>query len=521
MKKIQHLKQWTNQKVGRTKKTEMDEELKQLIQETDLQREYFDRLHKTLGDYIHIYDKRVDTQEEKKIQPVNAMGLLTINFGTIYPTNSAFGQALLKYGEGHTRLSDAQTDFVNRSRRGFENYLTGFGAEMKNYSSLKKKFYHRRLDLDDIQTRVKKSSKEKPQLVQELRVSQDKYEESLDELTKKIFDLNNCNNKHLESLKEFCLAELEYHRSAVDILTDVYNSIAELLVLIYKCLKIIIYYLNFYRMTFKTKKKMIYTIYKINRKEDESITYEAYASDMTSNPTNYSQGGSINQNNSYSSYSRKSSYSSFHNDRSRSNSSTYSPLNQSNSQLYESPSVKSAIVNQAPAPVPRQTSVQSSKKYLRQVRANFDFTAEASNELSMKAGDIINVIKEIDEGWWQGEMADGSGRMGIFPQNYTSEITTGNDDASVNEVTQSMADTSVSYRKQSVNNGSSGGANSVTAELQQRIAAGAANRTVSSPVKQNTAGSESNVGACSTCGCSDYALNVFKPPLCNNCFHNH
>jgi len=412
------------------------------------------------------------------------MGLLTINFGTIYPTNSAFGQALLKYGEGHTRLSDAQTDFVNRSRRGFENYLTGFGAEMKNYSSLKKKFYHRRLDLDDIQTRVKKSSKEKPQLVQELRVSQDKYEESLDELTKKIFDLNNCNNKHLESLKEFCLAELEYHRSAVDILTDVYNSIAEL-------------------------------------KEDESITYEAYASDMTSNPTNYSQGGSINQNNSYSSYSRKSSYSSFHNDRSRSNSSTYSPLNQSNSQLYESPSVKSAIVNQAPAPVPRQTSVQSSKKYLRQVRANFDFTAEASNELSMKAGDIINVIKEIDEGWWQGEMADGSGRMGIFPQNYTSEITTGNDDASVNEVTQSMADTSVSYRKQSVNNGSSGGANSVTAELQQRIAAGAANRTVSSPVKQNTAGSESNVGACSTCGCSDYALNVFKPPLCNNCFHNH
>lgn len=49
------------------------------------------------------------------------------------------------------------------------------------------------MDLDEIQARVKKSSKEKPQLVQELRVSQDKYEESLDELTKKIFDLNNCN----------------------------------------------------------------------------------------------------------------------------------------------------------------------------------------------------------------------------------------------------------------------------------------------------------------------------------------
>jgi len=34
----------------------------------------------------------MDTQEEKKIYPVNAIGLLTINFGTIYPPNSAFGK---------------------------------------------------------------------------------------------------------------------------------------------------------------------------------------------------------------------------------------------------------------------------------------------------------------------------------------------------------------------------------------------------------------------------------------------
>jgi len=489
MKKIHQLKQWTNEKVGRAKKTEMDEELKQLIQETDLQREYFERLQKTLGDYIHIYDKKIDTQEEKKIQPVNAIGLLTINFGTIYPTNSAFGQALLKYGEGHTRLSEIQTDFVNRSRRGFEGYLAGFGAEMKNYSSLKKKFDHRRLDLDDIQSRVKKSSKEKPQLVQELRVSQDKYEESLDELTKKIFDLNNCNNRHLESLKEFCLSELDYHRNAVEILTDVYNSISDL-------------------------------------KEDDSVSYEAYASNLTSNPSTYDQGNSYGNQGSY---SRKSSYSSYQNsydvNRSRSNSSSYSPA----SPIYESPSVRSSIINQAPAAIPRQQTVQSSQRYIRQVRANFDFTAEASNELSMKAGDIINVIKEIDEGWWQGEMADGSGRSGIFPQNYTSEVSPplpsrDSYSSSVNEVTQSMADTSVGYRKPSVSSGGAGARKtSVTAELQQRIAAGGANRTTASPVRQNTGGSSAsnNVGACSTCGCDDYALNVFKPPLCNNCFNNH
>jgi len=426
MKKIHQLKQWTNEKVGRSKKTEMDEELKQLIQETDLQREYFERLQKTLSDYIHIYDKRIDTQEEKKIQPVNAMGLLTINFGTIYPANSALGQALLKYGEGHTKLSDAQTNFVNRSRKGFEFYLNSFGSEMKSYSALKKKFDHRRLDLDEIQARVKKSSKEKPQLVQELRVSQDKYEESLDELTKKIFDLNNCNNKHLDSLREFCLAELEYHRSAVDILTDVYNNISNL--------------------------------------REEEVSYEDYATSLNTSPTTYDKGVAYVRN-STSHSSRKSSYSSYGNV-SRSNSSSYSPI-------HESPSMGAASYSSAPPPLPRQTG-------LRQVRANFDFTAEAPNELSMKVGDIINVIKEIDEGWWQGEMADGSGRSGIFPQNYTTEITPNQTKASVsstttsntynnsvNEVTQSLANNSIGYRKPSVSN-SVNPKSSVTAELQQK-----------------------------------------------------
>jgi len=336
------------------------------------------------------------------------------------------------------------------------------------------------LELDEIQDRVKKSSKEKPQLVQDLRVSQDKYEESLDDLTRKIFDLNNCNGRHLESLKEFCLSELEYHRNAVEILTDAYNSISEL-------------------------------------REDEG-SYENYATNLSSNP-------STNRRSTYNSYSRKSSYSSYQNSLSqeavpsRSNSSSYSPAA---SPIYESPSLRSSIVNQTPASIPRQTTV--AQKPLRQVRANFDFTAEASNELSMKAGDIINVITEIDEGWWQGEMADGSGRTGIFPQNYTTEITPKTTSSSyansINEITQSLANTNVSYSNENASRKTS-----IANELQQKIAANNSYRSTATALPRsetsNSNASANTVGACSTCGCNDYALNVFKPPLCNNCFHQH
>jgi len=356
---------------------------------------------------------------------------------------------------------------------------------MKSYSQLKKKYDHKRLDLDEIQERVKKSSKEKPQLVQELRVSQDKYEESLDELTKKIFDLNNRNNKHLESLKDFCLSELEYHRNAVDILTDVYNAITEL-------------------------------------HEDEG-SYDTYATNLSSNATN-ERRGTLNSYNS-----RKSSYSSYYNsfnqdiNHSRSNSSSYSPA------VYESPSIKSSIISQAPAPIPRQSV---SKNYLRQVRANFDFTAEASNELSMKAGDIINVISEIDEGWWQGEMADGSGRTGIFPQNYTSEITPQNQikssvssattsntyNTSVNEVTQSLANTNIDYNNDTISRKTS-----IATELQQKIAANNVKKNSIASIQKPEANgnADNNVNPCSSCGCNDFAKDAFRPQLCNNCFHQH
>src|SRR5690349_14790909 len=60
----------------------------------------------------------------------------------------------------------------------------------------------------------------------------------------------------------------------------------------------------------------------------------------------------------------------------------------------------------------------------KQVRAVFDFDGESSEELSFRVGDIITVLEEIDEGWWNGEVtvANGSRRNGIFPVNYTEEI---------------------------------------------------------------------------------------------------
>lgn len=57
-----------------------------------------------------------------------------------------------------------------------------------------------------------------------------------------------------------------------------------------------------------------------------------------------------------------------------------------------------------------------------QVRANYDFGAENEAELSFALGDIITVLNQDDEGWWEGEL---NGQRGLFPSNYVEVLKTG------------------------------------------------------------------------------------------------
>ena len=54
--------------------------------------------------------------------------------------------------------------------------------------------------------------------------------------------------------------------------------------------------------------------------------------------------------------------------------------------------------------------------------AVFDYEATADDELSLRRGDLVEVLSKDslvsgDEGWWTGMIAD---RVGIFPSNYVS-----------------------------------------------------------------------------------------------------
>ena len=62
--------------------------------------------------------------------------------------------------------------------------------DSKEYEYLKRKLENRRLDFDAKLNQVQKAKKEKPQLEEETRMAQSKYEETMTNLTNKMIDIN-------------------------------------------------------------------------------------------------------------------------------------------------------------------------------------------------------------------------------------------------------------------------------------------------------------------------------------------
>ena len=54
-----------------------------------------------------------------------------------------------------------------------------------------------------------------------------------------------------------------------------------------------------------------------------------------------------------------------------------------------------------------------------QVKALFDYDAAANDEITIKEGDIINLIQKSETGWWEGEL---NGKTGLFPGTYVEQI---------------------------------------------------------------------------------------------------
>ncbi|XP_037537657.1 endophilin-A2 [Nematolebias whitei] len=83
-----------------------------------------------------------------------------------------------------------------------------------------------------------------------------------------------------------------------------------------------------------------------------------------------------------------------------------------------SPQVHSPAPTQYPVPSFQRSSVRS-RPSEPQCKALYDFEPENEGELGFNEGDLITLVKQIDENWSEGKL---HGRTGYFPNNYVEVI---------------------------------------------------------------------------------------------------
>uniref|UniRef100_UPI0037E82CB5 CD2-associated protein isoform X2 n=1 Tax=Semicossyphus pulcher TaxID=241346 RepID=UPI0037E82CB5 len=77
-----------------------------------------------------------------------------------------------------------------------------------------------------------------------------------------------------------------------------------------------------------------------------------------------------------------------------------------------------------------QPPAAAKKPKKRQCKALFDYQPQNEDELELKVGEIIDIIEEVEEGWWNGNL---NGKSGLFPSNFVKEVDTVGDDAETND----------------------------------------------------------------------------------------
>ncbi|XP_045851775.1 SH3 domain-containing kinase-binding protein 1 isoform X7 [Meles meles] len=66
----------------------------------------------------------------------------------------------------------------------------------------------------------------------------------------------------------------------------------------------------------------------------------------------------------------------------------------------------------------------------RRCQVAFSYLPQNDDELELKVGDIIEVVGEVEEGWWEGVL---NGKTGMFPSNFIKELSGESDDLGLSQ----------------------------------------------------------------------------------------
>ncbi|KAI1617509.1 endophilin-A [Exophiala viscosa] len=210
-KKLDRFKQWAGERMGGEVKTSVSDDFKALEVEMGLRQEGLDKMQKSMNAYVKAISKRSEVEDKEKTLPIAYMGGTMISHGEDFEPDSEFGQCLTTFGRTQERLARAQEVYIASATSSWLESLERSSAQMKEFQAARKRLDSRRLAYDTSLAKMQKAKKEDFRVEEELRNQKVKYEESADDVQRRMEDIRDADPEMVADLGTFLDAELAYH----------------------------------------------------------------------------------------------------------------------------------------------------------------------------------------------------------------------------------------------------------------------------------------------------------------------
>jgi len=143
-----------------------------------------------------------------------------VSHGQDFSPDSEFGNCLTHFGRANEAIARRQEAFVGAATGHWLESLERSLAQLKEYQAARKKLEARRLAYDASLAKMQKARKEDFRVEEELRAQKAKYEESSEDVYRRMEDIKEAEVESVADLSQFLEAELTYHESCRNILLE-------------------------------------------------------------------------------------------------------------------------------------------------------------------------------------------------------------------------------------------------------------------------------------------------------------
>ncbi|CCG81751.1 BAR domain protein [Taphrina deformans PYCC 5710] len=404
MKKFGKLRQWTDEKLGSSQKTIATEEFRDMEAEMHLRQQGLENVHQASVTWMKFLGKqiRTDNQEKEKGTPLDLLGIAMFQHGDDFAPESAYGQAMSRFGISQQKIARIQDKFQVTVHETVLLNMERSLAAMKDFQTARKKLESRRLTYDSALSKTQKAKKEDSKLEEELRAAKVRYEESSEDVHQRMLSIREAEANNLRDILDFIEAEFDYFeeaRSVVDQLRDE--------------LRIERTTRNGQTLHRQLSSASILGRTAVTKVQDDlqgfaessCVSARALPREMKDELIQRNRKALLPARRSLNSYDR-----------------AYN-INEAPRQPPQTGSLASREVLDAASC--EELSVRQARSGRKVMLVNFSFDAEAETELTIRAGECLEVLEEVSAGWWRGQIIKGSirdqTRIGLFPVNYCSE----------------------------------------------------------------------------------------------------